>query len=107
MGIPSCFREVGLTPESCGSRWSAQTDQKVDHGRKQGDTSSLVQSRQWNGDEIKEGRDSQCDLDVCHKESRLDHPLGHWSECRCGPRVQGRSEKETGGDISGDSLKNG
>ena len=76
----------------------------MDHGSKEGYAPSLVQSRQGNGDEIKEGRDSQHDLDICHKESGLDHPLGHWSEYRFRPRVQGRSEKETGGDISRDSL---
>ena len=56
--VPSSLCEIGLTPESCGSCWSAQTDQQVDHGSKEADAPSLVQSRQWNGDEIKEGTDS-------------------------------------------------
>jgi len=77
----------------------------VDHGSKEGNTPGLVQSRQRNGDEIKEGGDAQCDLDICHKESGLDHSLGHRSEHRLRPWVQGRSEKETGSDISRDSLK--
>ena len=79
----------------------------MDHGSKEGNAPSLVQSRQWNGDEIKEGRDAQRDLDICHEEGGLDHSLGHWSERRFRPWVQGRSEKETGRDVSRDGLRNG
>lgn len=58
MSVPRCFREIGLAPESCGSSWSAQAEQQVDHGGKQGNASSLMQGRQWNRDEVKEGRNS-------------------------------------------------
>jgi len=105
MNIPSRFRKVGLTPESCSRSRSAQTDQQVDHGGKKGNAPSLVQSRQGNGDEIKEGRDPQCNLDIRHKEGGFDHSLGHWSKYRSRPGVQGRSKKETSRDISRDSLK--
>ena len=103
--VPSSLCKIGLTPEPCGSCWSAQTDQQVYHGSKEGNAPSLVQSRQWNGDEIKEGKKSQRNLDIRHNESGLDHPLGHRGEYRFHPGIQGRSEKETGSDISRDGLK--
>ena len=77
----------------------------MDHGSEEGNAPSLVQSRQWNGDKIKEGRDPQRDLDVCHQESGLDHSLGHRSERSFCPGVQGRSEKEAGSDIGRNSLE--
>ena len=77
----------------------------MDHGGKESDTASLVQSCQRYGDEVKEGRDPQCDLDICHEESGFDHSLGHWSERRFCPGVQRRSKKEAGSDISRNSLE--
>ena len=77
----------------------------MNHSGQECNAPSLMQSRQRNRDEIKEGGDAQCDLDICHKESGFDHSLGHWGERRFRPGIQGRGEKEASSDISRNSLK--
>ena len=87
VGVSSGLCQIGPTPESRSSSRSAQTDQQVYHGSKKSNAPSLVQSRQWNGNEKKEGTDSQRGLDIHHNESGFDHSLGHRGEYRFHPGV--------------------